>query len=1090
MTSISRKPHTIEPPVAMEASGGTDFTFAPQDTGASDRVDAAQRIAAERKPSFTDTLFAAMEQSAPTINVLNQLGGEHLVPDPNFHATPEYVQDLSQKFNVPLEYLKDLQWATSDQHAHKIAWDVQRELENKQTLAAAGWQGTALSMFATVADPITLGSTFTPAGIAGWAEKGGALRAAVKGGLLAGGQNAAVEGLLAGMQHTSDPHDVIDAGLTGFMLGVGPGALAGHITNRAANVRAATMLQSLKDSGVDLSQFGEVELKNAVGGAMPAASVGAAAAEGAEIAGVQSTAFLKLRSTMANIGLGDPFAKITAWGEHWAGLASRLIDDPVGNKTLTLADGTKVKPAAGINAAEWASMEMKRYESSADSALHDAWTAYAQRNQINWFKATQDVQRSFFEDVTRALRGDMDVISRNQEAAQAAQHIAALNKDVLERMKKLGVEGADAVDPNQFYVMRKYDFDKIRILSGDKHYKGAMHSLITEAIQRAQPTLEADRAAVIGKNFVKRLRELPTDKSNLGFLSDAGFEKFAASLRQGGVFSEQEIDDILGHVFNDSVRKPTDAGNTPRLKKRMFLDESHKVTFKDDKGIEHTLGFQDLLVNDIRLLNRSYFKQTTGLMGLAKVGVYGRGDIEAMLKEAVDLDNEAGVVSEAVNQRRDYVERIVRGITGVPMYEGFGSKAEKTLRVLKNFNFVNNMAQGAMAQVAEIGQLVSMKMSMALRSQVPDFDHVLNLARDGRMPKELARDLEAMGAVASELDLRKPVPAYLQGDSIDRFLTRADNRMAQAANAVGRASGMAALNDFERYTMAQLYSNRLLRLAAGLEKMDDAMARRLATNGIEGAELERFFEKVREHVEVDPATKQVVGVDYEAWERASPRTYDQFRLAVHREAYRSIQETSLGATPMWMHSSLGRILGQFRSFVLNAWTKQTLYGLNHADPQTFMQFAFTTMFGGLSYVAQTSLNYASDQKALDEKLSMDNVALAAFNRAGWSSLLPGAVDSVAGLATGNKFFAHARTTNLSSDWVTGIPTVALLDKIWGAAGAGFGSVLPDSMLSQPHVWTQKEVGQVLGLLPRYYGVSTFINDVKQDFPKHNPFAAQ
>jgi hypothetical protein len=674
----------------------TDLDFQQQDTSASDRVDAARRIAAERKPGFADTLFAAMEQSAPTVGLLQHIGGDSFVPDPNFHATPEYVQGLSDKYQVPLEYLKDLHWSTSDAHAQHIAQSAAQELQNKQTLAESGWQGTAASMFATVADPLSMASMVTPAGVAGWAEKGGAIRAAIKGGLLAGGQNAAVEGLLTGMQHTSDAHDVVDAGLTGFMLGLGPGALAGHMANRAANVRAATMLQSLKDSGVDLSQFGEVELANSKTGAVPAGSVGASGVTGAEIAPVQSTAFLKLRAGMGP--LADPFAKITSWGEHWADIANRLIDDPVGNKTIKLADGTTVKPASGINAAEWASMEMKRYESAADSALHDAWTSFAQRNKLNWFNATQDVQRSFYEDVTRALRGDSDTIARNPEAAQAAQKIGSLNGDVLDRMKKLGVEGADAVDPNAFYVMRKYDFDKIRLLSGDKNYRDAMGRLVTEAIQRAQPALDAERAGVISKNFVKRLRDLPTDTKNLGFLSDQGFERFAASLRQGGVFSEQEIDDILGHVYGDSVKKPaSDSANAPRLKKRMFLDETHSVTFADDKGVAHNLGFQDLLVNDIRLLNRSYFKQTTGLMGLAKVGINGRSDIEAMLQATPSKRGQGclALVDERVNQRRDYIERHrASGITGVPMYEGFGSRTEKVLRTLKNFNFVNNMAQG------------------------------------------------------------------------------------------------------------------------------------------------------------------------------------------------------------------------------------------------------------------------------------------------------------------------------------------------------------------------------------------------------------
>jgi hypothetical protein len=80
------------------------------------------------------------------------------------------------------------------------------------------------------------------------------------------------------------------------------------------------------------------------------------------------------------------------------------------------------------------------------------------------------------------------------------------------------------------------------------------------------------------------------------------------------------------------------------------------------------------------------------------------------------------------------------------------------------------------------------------------------------------------------------------------------------------------------------------------------------------------------------------------------------------------------------------------------------------------------LFAGAAYVAQTALNYAHDKEQLDKRLPRGEIAKAAYQRAGFSSLTPGAWDTMMMFTRGEPTFAYGRTTGLGTGFLVGNPT--------------------------------------------------------------------
>jgi hypothetical protein len=157
-----------------------------------------------------------------------------------------------------------------------------------------------------------------------------------------------------------------------------------------------------------------------------------------------------------------------------------------------------------------------------------------------------------------------------------------------------------------------------------------------------------------------------------------------------------------------------------------------------------------------------------------------------------------------------------------------------------------------------------------------------------------------------------------------------------------------------------------------------------------------------------------------------------------------------------------------------------MYGLAHMDFQTFLNWSFSMTFGTLAYAAQQSMNFANNQKELERRLDPWEMAKAGFQRAGFSSLVPSAIDTALDLTIGDPMFKYGRSSNLATGNILSIPSVATAAKVSGSLSA-----FSQNMLTDDYMMTQKDFGYATGLLPKFYGVGTVLDTMKQEYPRKN-----
>jgi hypothetical protein len=140
------------------------------------------------------------------------------------------------------------------------------------------------------------------------------------------------------------------------------------------------------------------------------------------------------------------------------------------------------------------------------------------------------------------------------------------------------------------------------------------------------------------------------------------------------------------------------------------------------------------------------------------------------------------------------------------------------------------------------------------------------------------------------------------------------------------------------------------------------------------------------------------------------------------------------------------------------------------------------MFAGMAYAVQNSINFAHNDEERRKRLEIDQIAKAAFQRAGFSSLAPAGIDTLLQFTRGEPMFQYGRTTGLGTGFIVGNPTMDLLSsKFLGTLQNTSRSIFDDE-----HLWTRKDVKNGLGLfLPNYFGVRNFVDAAASEFPSRN-----
>lgn len=1085
----------------------TDFEFeipadAPQpfqqvNPPTTEEVDAARRQVKGERPSLGKALGAAYELES-SVAALNRMAELNLDDDPGFVLSEPLLKELTK--DVPAEYHENFVEARSEKHARQIREQILTETANNETLAARGWQGIGLQMGVALTDPIALGVTAVTGGAFGALSKAGRLRRALQAGAVAGAENAAIETLITSASQTRGPEDVLYAGLGGFILGGGIAAALPRATNERALALADEVAgeldrQVLAKAGAPIPP---AAVKPALDVSDPAierlaADLDAADEElrnagAAQVASppsdpVVDNAFTKEQLDAPRTAFGG--ARIDIVGRlksspigpvRW--LAGKLAEDGVGNADKSIP--------TEIGASEIASNLRARWETQFYRTVDGAFKDWLRENNLPW-TARYTQRDAFFQQVSAAIRGESAESAAIKAAASKSREIFA---DVLAKAKEAGVFGFENVEANPRYLTRLFSPTQIRTF--DARYGESVVKLLSGAIRRATDT-DDELATKVAKGYWQKLRRY-----------GAGLDThIARSL-------SPDAQDVLREVLEDSQLPDADIARimdaiTPsketqpitRARKRTLLDESFAMRlYNNETGTTEVVKVSDLFENNAETIMATYLTQLSGHIALAQKGFKSRREFMRQLEQIQAYASHRGIPLRAIDAQVGALRKLYDYLTGAPLEADPMSALAQAGRLVRDTNFVRVMNQTGAAQAAEFGNILSFGGVRAMLAHLPEFRQMLSRAKTGELADdELADELETWVALGTDR-LRHPLRPRLDErnqafdipslpKAVNASLQKYDVALQYGKRVTADISLMAPITLAQQRLAMKSIVQKFVNLAHGDTKWK---AERLAALGLSPKMTERVLKQIRKHADTEPSRfftgRKLRRVNFDKWMDDDAEAANAFIMATYRLGRRIIQENDVGTLPLFIHSTLGKLLFQFRTFMLGAWSKQTLHNLHMRDMETAQSFLFTSLMASVLYVAQTSINSAGRadaQEFRDERLQPEEIAKAAFQRAGWASLIPATYDTVSMLTLADKpTFAFGRSTGLASDFIKGNPTVDLLNS---AARATKGLV--SAPLRDDYDYSQDDFRAATNLLwfKNALGVSNVLNTLSSNLPE-------
>lgn len=672
--------------------------------------------------------------------------------------------------------------------------------------------------------------------------------------------------------------------------------------------------------------------------------------------------------------------------------------------------------------------QVKQYELNRQRTLYyknwvssyDAWLKENGYKRIHLHGITK--REEFNELVARAIRGEaIESPSVNKMANAQRERYSEL----LQKAKDAGVRGADKVEENFNYLTRIYSNAKLSKLI-DKFGSKKVENFLAKAMRGGLNEKANKRLAKYLMRVIQRQKS--EYQMNIGGILNAKAEDLTRMLREQTDLSSDEILEITNAVF------PSKGGTSNVFKsRRVKLDE----TYSDGE-----MSISDFLENDSEILFLNYANNLTGQIALAERGFKSGSDWTAMMRQIEKEYENLGVAKED-KVRINEMKALQSGydhLVGKPL-EDISTTYSTFGRIMRKYNFARIMNQVGFAQLAEIGVLIA---NVGLRQTIkhlPEMRKLVKRLKNGEIDDEFMREAEEIfGGFGSERLINQVAN---QSDEFGARLSsskviKLERGLDHLNRITADISGMALVNTaMKRIALKGMVQKWVDEAFGGSAAMSKKRARDL---GISDAMYKRIIDQIKKHAVTEEGAltkRKIKRINIDNWvDQEAASTYAH---AINRWGRRTIQENDIGEQ-MFLggltDTTTGKILFQFRGFMMTAYGKHLLHGLKMNDVQAYKGFMMSTMFAGMAYVAQIQAQAAlmtgrERKKFLEKRLGktdeeiIKNIAKAGFQRSAFASLIPATIDTGLGIFGVNPLF-HYRSTGLDSNIITGNPTYDLL----------------------------------------------------------------
>lgn len=412
----------------------------------------------------------------------------------------------------------------------------------------------------------------------------------------------------------------------------------------------------------------------------------------------------------------------------------------------------------------------------------------------------------------------------------------------------------------------------------------------------------------------------------------------------------------------------------------------------------------------------------------------------------------------------------------------------QAMRIAQNVNFVRLMSQAGFSSVAELGKMLGEFGYKAMLQGVPGFRDFMRDIKTGKLLRDEMEDWEY--TFTSGTDHLRGTGITWQGRDVASQLNDGASRsnrldtLEQWSKKASRYTSMVSLAPIttlqERWALkAALAKFRNAALDGG--KLNET---RMRLVGLDADMQAKVIAEIKRHDQwVYGENGQKVRIlGLEKWE---PQTRSSFEHAITTWVRRAVQQNDIGQMNALLGSPFAKILFQFRSFSLGAWSKQTLSAMHTHQVEDLHGFVASMMFGAMAYAVQTRLNLAGLQgedfdREMERRLSNEKIVAAAFQRAGASSLIPGAWDFGSPLLGLDPVF-DTRSTQQPTQGLAANPTFGLIDSLHGGFHGFNKSLHPGEHLSSGEY---RRFMRAIVPVANFPGVLQLLNLSSRAYPAH------
>ena len=654
------------------------------------------------------------------------------------------------------------------------------------------------------------------------------------------------------------------------------------------------------------------------------------------------------------------------------------------------------------------------------------------------------------------------------------------------------VRGAEALTPDKLYMHRVWSPSNIAKMA-HLHGRENVYKLVAGALQIPDSAV----AMKIAKAVVNARTTYTYGDDNI--LSRMANAHDKDNLRLIIKETVTDISDDEAEALVQMFGKNPNLGKESHLKqRRLDLNMQYGIDLADGSR----LNMKELFERDADAVMQRYARKSSGRIAMASQqivseadgrvlfnGITSDADFEALKRQVVNEGNSRGLTPEEIKKDIDNLDFIYRRLTGKPSEADMASgEIGDWMRVITKFNFARLMGGLGMATLMDIGRPAAGLGVTAMLKQFTTIRRIVDM--DGRtvLKSGLDRELEAIwgiggsGRMHSFMQLNLEEAGNLRAMQRGRLVDKAENIMDAAAHLTSEMSGANYIQHQLRTWTGRAIAQKFADIASStkLSKSDLSVIR---FTGLSDEMFDRVVKEVRSNFTMEDGSlfgRKVTSMNLHKWD---PEVRDAFEFALWRYSRHLVQENDIGGISRWMSNPLARALMQFRSYSLYAYENQLLHAGHNRDGRQAAT-ALAAMFSGLVvYSAQVNLQSLgrSDAEEFRNQRLGDPMKLgyAVFQRSGFSSIAPMAIDTALLMTPFNGVFTHS-TTGRPADVLFGNPTVGLFNDFGGFMKKLSTDIMQGDVPSQSALRTGSRL-MVLGNQPL---VTVFQNAAMSGLPEN------